>query len=234
MQAPSPRYILTRAAFVIALLVALLFAYGFIKKRQRLAAITAGLQSLTSDSSFFQQFYAEDARKSLVRAIGLIAEANQLGMPPDKAIDRGLGIKPKFFENDAAENEAPVREKIIRNCLRGNYENFLKLGYSADFHTLDAMRRGELPPIPAGPHSGRKPEIANLIQPALSPGMEKVVANLEIRPPAEDGGKATDIGIAAAKQLARDLADAWIIEESVRERILEGLSKPAPLAKPAP
>ncbi len=228
MEAPSPRYILTRAAFIIALLVAVLYGFGFVKKFQRRAAITAELQSITSDSSFFQQFYAEDARKSLVRAVGLIAEASSLGVPPEKAIDRGMGIKPGFFENDAERNEPPVREKIIRRCLRGNYENFLKLGYTADFHTLDEMKKGGLPPIPAGPQSGRKPVLANLIDPAISPGMEKVIANLEIRPPAEDGGKLTDIEISAAKQLARDLADARIIEEPARDKILTGLSKVGP------
>ena len=112
--------------------------------------------------------------------------------------------------------------------LRTNYENFLKLGYKAEFHTLDAMRSGELPPIPAGPQSGRQPEIATLISSTISPGMEKVIANLEIRPPQGDAQKPTDIQIAAAKQLARDLSDARIIEEPVRDRILGGLSKAAP------
>ncbi len=101
MEAPSPRYILTRAAFLIALLVAVLYGYSFVKKKQRQSAIIAELQSITSDSSFFQQFYAEDARKSLVRAIGLIAEANTLGIRRTTAINRGMGIKPQLFENDA-------------------------------------------------------------------------------------------------------------------------------------
>jgi hypothetical protein len=153
MEAPSPRYIITRAAFLIILLIAVLTGYSFIKKKQRQSAITAELQSITSDSSFFKQFYAEDARKSLIRAIGLIAEANTLGLPPDKAISLGMGIKPKFFENDAENDEPPAREKIIRECLRSNYENFLKLGYKPDFHTLDALKKGELPPIPEGPQS---------------------------------------------------------------------------------
>lgn len=225
MEAPSPRYILTRAAFIIAAMVAVLFVWGFIKKKQRQSAITAELQSITSDSSFFQQFYPEAARKSLVRAIGLIAEANTLGLTPDTAIDRGLGIKEKFFENELEEYDIPVREKIIRTSLRSNYENFLKLGFKPDFQTISAMKEGELPAIPSGPQAGRKPEIANLIDPAISPGMEKVIANLEIRPPNPDNHKPTVIEIASAKQLARDLSDARIIEESVRDRILEGLSK---------
>jgi hypothetical protein len=228
MEAPSPRYIITRAIFILAVIVAGLSGWSFFKKKQRQSAITAELQSITSNSSFFQQFYAEEAKKTLVRAIALIAEAKSLGMSPDKTIDLGLGIKPQFFENDAENDEPSAREKIIRDCLRGNYENFIKLGYTADFHTLDAMRKGELPSIPEGPQTGRKPEIANLIKPEISPGMEKVLANLEIRPPQADGQKPTDIQIAAAKQLARDLTSAQIIEEAVGEKIIEALSKAAP------
>lgn len=232
MEAPSPRYILSRAAFLVAALVVVLYGYSFVKKYQRKAAIFTELESITSDSSFFQQFYAEDARKSLARAIGLIAEATTLGVEPNTSIDRSLGIEPKFFENEYEQEDIPAREEIIRSCLRGNYENFLKLGYTADFHTLDSLKTGVFPPIPSGPQSGRKPEIANLIPPALSPGMDKVIANLEIRPPQSEDHKPTDIELAAAKQLARDLASAHIIEEPVRDRILAGLAPPKPAPAP--
>jgi len=229
MEAPSPSYILSRAVFLVTLLVAVVCGYSFVKKKQRQAAITAELESITSDSSFFQQFYADDARKSLVRAIGLIAEANALGIPPDDTITRGMGIKPEFFANDAKHEDPPPRQKIIRTCLRANYENFLKLGYLADFHTLTAMKNGELPPIPAGPQYGQKPVISSLISPEISPGMEKVIANLELRPPQAEPQPPSAIEIAAAKQLANDLSEARLIEEPVRDQILESLSgKPAP------
>lgn len=223
MEAPSPSYILTRAAFFIALMVALLIGFGFVKKRQRRNAIFTELQSITSDSSFFNQFYADDARKSLVRAVGLIAEANTLGSRPTATINRGMGIKPKFFDTDSNKNDDDPRDKIVRICLTTNYQNFLKLGYSPDVQTLTAMKEGKLPSIPSGPHQGAKPVIAHLISPELSPGMEKVIANLEIRPPSEDR-KPTDIEIATAKQLARDLSYAGIIEDSVNQRIYDALT----------
>jgi hypothetical protein len=222
METPSPSYIITRALFLVTVLVAALFAFGQFRKLREQSAIVTGLELLMSDSSFFQQFHADDARKTLVRAVGLIARANEIGLPPDKAINRGLGVKKEFFSTDDRE-DPPVREQIIRNCLRGNYDNFLKLGYTADFHTLESMRRGELPVIPSGPQSGRKPEISHLIDPALSPGMEKVVANLEIRPPREGKAQASDIEIASARQLVRDLANARIIEEAARDRILDAM-----------
>jgi hypothetical protein len=228
METPSPSYVITRALFLIALLVAILYGYGAIKKHQRKNAIYTDLQSITSDSSFFQQFYAEDARKSLCRAIGLIAEAGLLGTDPDETINRGLGIEPKFFDTDADHDEPPAREEIIRACLRNNYDNFLKLGYTADFHTLEALKNGELPPIPSGPHSGSKPVIANLISPEFSPGMDKVIANLEIRPPQDDDHKPTDIELAAARELARKLSYAGIIETPAMDRILKSLETPTP------
>ena len=227
MEAPSPRYIITRAAFLITALFVVLFTISFVKRKQRQSAIIVELKSISSDSSFFQQFYAADAQKSLIRAIALIAEANQLGMAPETAIDRGLGIEPVFFSSDTEPDEPAPREKIIRSTLRSNYENFLKLGYKADFHTLEAMKKGDLPAIPVGPEAGKKPVVASLIDPAISPGIDKVIANLEIRPPQGERSAPSDIEIAAAKQLARDLGDAKIIEEPARDRIIDKLAEPS-------
>lgn len=225
MESPSPRYILTRAVFLIAAIFVVLAGISFVKKKQRQSAIIAELKSISSDSSFFKQFYPEDARKSLIRAVALIAEANQLGIPPEKSIDRGLGIEEVFFNTDTDPYEPTAREKIIRSSLGSNYENFLKLGYKPDFHTLSTMREGKLPVIPDGPLAGKTPMIATLIDPAISPGIDKVIANLEIRPPQTESHAPTDIEIAAAKQLTRDLADAKIIEEPVRDKIIGKLSE---------
>ncbi len=230
MEAPTPRYIITRAIFLICALIAVLYGMSFVKKFQRRSAIIAELKSITSDSSFFQQFYAADAQKSLIRAVALMAEANQLGLSPDQSIDGGLGIERKYFTTDEDRKEPPVRDIIIRNSLRTNYENFRKLGYTPDFHTLQGMKNGELPPIPSGPEAGNRPEIGTIIDPALSPGMERVIANLEIRPVKKDSTK-SDVEVAAAKELARELAEAKIIEEAARDRILEKLSPGSTVGK---
>jgi hypothetical protein len=227
MELPSPRYILTRTIFLIAALFAILSGFNFVKKKQRQTAIIAELKSISSDSSFFKQFYPEDAQKALVRGVALIVEANQLGIPPEKAIDRGLGIEEVFFDSNTDPYEPTAREKIIRSSLGSNYENFLKLGYKADFHTLESMKDGVLPILPVGPMAGKKPVIANLIDPSISPGIDKVIANLEIRPPQLESRIPNDIEIAAAKRLASDLADAKIIEEPARDRIIEKLSSPS-------
>lgn len=226
MEAPSPRYIISRAVFLIAVLVAVLFSFSFYKKKQRQSAIIAELKSLSSDSSFFQQFFAEDAQKSLVRAIALIAEANQLGVPPETAIDRSVGIEAKSFFSEEKREDPTPRSELIRSSLRSNYENFLKLGYTPDFHTLESMKGGSLPPIPSGPGAGKRPVIGTIIDPSLSPGIDKVMANLEIRPPQAESRAPSDVEVSSAKRLASELAEARIIEESVRDRILKSFTKP--------
>lgn len=228
MEAPSPRYILSRAVFLIVTVVVVLAAVSFYKKKQRQAAIIADLKSLASDSSFFRQFNAEDAQKSLVRAVALIAEANALGIPPESSINRAVGIETKDFFSEEKPPQPTTREELIRTSLRANYENFLKLGYNPDFSTLEAMKTGSLPPIPAGPEAGKKPVVGTLISATASPGIEKVMANLEIRPPQPDNHVPSDLEIASAKQLAHSLAEAKLIEEPVRDKIVKGLSKAAP------
>ena len=226
MEAPSPRYILTRATFLIATAFVILYGISFTKKMQRKSAIFTELKSIASDSSYFHQFYAEDAQKTLIRAIALIAEANELGTPPDKSIDRALGIETAYFKATEKPEEPRPREKIIRASLANNYENFRKLGYQPDFQTLSTMKEGTLPPITSGPEAGKKPVIATLISQAASPGIEKVIGNLEIRPPGRENIPPTDLQIAAAKELINDMVEARLIEESVRSRITGSLSGP--------
>ena len=234
MDSTNLRYILTRAIGVILVIVVALYALGYVKKRNKKTALVAELKSLSSDSSFFRQFYAEDAKKSLVKAVGVIAEAKNIGLEPDEAINRGLGIEEKYFLLDEERGAPPVKESLVRSTLRSNYENFRKLGYEADFHTLKMMRDGELPPVRTGPQAGSKAEVGTIIDPSLSPGLDKVMANLEIRPPRDKALPMTDVEIAAAKLLATSLAAAGIIEESAEKRIVESLTPKPPAAELTP
>ncbi|MES2475598.1 MAG: hypothetical protein V4640_07440 [Verrucomicrobiota bacterium] len=223
----SPRYILSRAIFLIAVLVAALYGMRYFKKWQRQNEVTAALTSIASDSSYFHQFYAADAQKSLVRAVGLIAEANSLGIPPETIIARATGTEKKTFVSDDDPDEVPIKTQIVINSLRLNYENFIKLGYKVDYKLLGKISSGELPPIPSGPGVGSQPIVATFIDAAASPGIEKVLANLEIRPPHSGDHVPTDIEIAAAKRLASQLSEAGIIEESVRNKIDKNVSEKA-------
>jgi hypothetical protein len=220
----SIRYIITRAISIIALLVALIYGYGYFKKHQRKSAVIADLQTICGESSYFRQFSFEDAQKTLIRAMGLIAEADSLGMSPDDAIKGGLGQKREWFVNELDPDDTPPAQLIIRSSLRANYDNFIKLGFKTDFNTIKAMKDGQLPLISSGSLGGRKPIIKTLIPAEASPGIEKVLANLELAPPGSEETPLTDIQLAAAKQLARDLYNARLIEDPVRERIIAHLS----------
>ncbi len=219
----TPRYILTRSITALLVIVAALYAISFVKTKQRRDSIVAELKSLSSESSFFRQFSPEDARKALVRAVGLIAEAEKTGITPELAIDRGLGIEVKYFKSDD-DREPTIAEVLIRSTLRANYENFKKLGYEGDFHTLESMGSGELPTVRTGRFAGKKAEVGTIIDPALSPGLDTVLANLEIRPKRDPSTPPTDVETAIARRLATDLFDAGVIEETAKNRILSRLS----------
>lgn len=91
MEAPSPSYIITRALFVIGLIVAVLSGVSFYKKKQRQAAIIADLKSISSDSSFFQQFYAADVElASAKRLASDLADAHVIESTVRDRILKGL------------------------------------------------------------------------------------------------------------------------------------------------
>ena len=76
--------------------------------------------------------------------------------------------------------------------------------------------------------------MGTIIDPSLSPGIDKVMANLEIRPPKAKGLPMSDVEIAAAKQLAASLALAGVIEESAERRISDSLTPKPPAVEIAP
>ncbi len=225
------RLIITRTIFVIVLIVAGLYALSYFKKKGRQDDIVEELKSLSSESSFFGQFTGVEARRTMVRAVGLIAEANNLGLAPEETIERGLGLEKATFEMDSKDDKATERQKLIRKTLRLNYENFRKLGYKADFQTLESMRMGELPTIQDGARAGKKAVVGVVIDERLSPGMDCVLANLEIRPAEEVRGVTTDVEIAAARALVVDLATANVIDRVAEQRILKDLEARANRAK---
>lgn len=224
MQTPAISTIISRAITIIVLFIAVIYGLSFYKKVQRKSAIIKELRELSSDNSFFRQFYAEDAAKTLVRSVGLILEAKSMGMAPDVVVDKGLNREKSILDGEAKEF-LPASD-LIRATLLNNYDNAVKLGYTADYRTLADMKTGALPTIPAGPNRGSTAEITPIIDPQISPGLEKVVANLAIRPPGYSKQPKSDVDLAAAKRLAGDLQNAGIIEQSVAERILKTLSPP--------
>ena len=74
----------------------------------------------------------------------------------------------------------------------------------------------------------RIPVILPLIDPTLSPGLDKILPNIELQPPNRSGRKRelTDIEIAAANRLAKDLKSAGVIEATVADQIIDHYKPP--------
>ena len=70
--------------------------------------------------------------------------------------------------------------------------------------------------------------IACVIDPAISPGIEKIVPNFELRPAGAKAEKPTDVEIAAARNLAADLYSARIIDYEAEKRISAHFRPPEP------
>lgn len=217
------RYVFYRLVTIALLAAAAYYLVGFAKRKHQQAGIVSELKSLTSDSSFFNQFSAGEAGRSLVRAVGLIAEANNAGMEPEQAIEHSLGIKKKYFAMDDDKDGPNARQLLIIKSLRANYENFRKFGYQGDPATLRSMRKGILPPVEEGLRSGTRAQINYIISPSLSPGLEKVLANLQIQPARTESRVLTDTESAAAKALVVDLRNAEVIESVAERRIISAL-----------
>ena len=194
--------------------------------RQRYLAPVSGRW----DSVDYHQFYAADANRTLLRAMHLIHQAEQRGQDPSEFLNKVLGVPgDSWFERSENVRSLPSRtESLADETLRANYEHCRKLGLLDNADALDDLADGELPVICTGPATGQRVVISTVIDPELSPGIEKVLANLEITPPKEPSLNLGDVEIAAARRLARDLQNAGVIEQQALKRILARYDQLAP------
>ena len=123
----------------------------------------------------------------------------------------------------------------MRQTLLHNYENCRKLGLFTRRDAAAVLRTGELPAIEQGPATGQQPVIARILDPSFAPGLDKVVANLEIRPPDEPPAADGIPRDAAARKLARSLAEEGVIDTDAVRRIEAALKgEPAKPQEPPP
>lgn len=212
-----------RLLFVgIALLVGGMFAMKQYRIHQEKGELVSLVRELSSEASFYRQFDREGAEGVLLKAVAAVEDARELGLPLDQLLDRVYERKPSDNHDYRSNDHYPIDEQLVRRTLDHAYRAANDLGLLESRH-LKELRDGYMP----RPDGGR-PVILPLIDPEVSPGLEKVVANLEIRPPGsdEEGRELDAVEIAAARELARDLADADVIEDSVAERILEHYKTP--------
>lgn len=215
------RYLLITAIGVILAVMCL----KWWSKHSTGKAIVAELRSLANPTSSFEQFYAEDANKTLYRTMAQLQLAEErLGKGPREMLDQVFHGKGEgaLFPTDGTGDPRYVdpREDLIRTGLLRNYQNCKSLGIFDELDNLEKLAGGDTPLILKGRTKGRKAFLAHIISPEVSPGIEKIVPNLKISPPTTEAIRPTEFEIKAAKELAEALSNAELIERSARDRII--------------
>ncbi len=235
--------LLRYALLTLVALILLVFGMKWWGKQRTEKEIIAELRTLTSQSSSFEQFNAGDTRKTLFKTLYQLHLAeDKLGMAPDEALDKVFKVRKKggFMggtDPDRYEYSNPG-EKLVRNSLVSNYEKSNRLGIFTDSTGLEALKKGEPAQIQTGEFLSRWIEITFIIDPKVSPGIEKIVPNLVVGPPAKKETKSppTAFDIARAKQLASALNNANQLEREALYRIVKHYDEIAktPESAPAP
>lgn len=182
------------------------------------------LRELTSEASFYRQFDRAGAERVLLRAVAAVEDARQRGLPADELFDRVYDRKDTGRYDYRSTDNYPVDEQLVRRTLDHAWRAADELGLLRS-RSLKELRDGTMPSAEGG-----RPVVLPLIDPKTFPGLEKIVPNLEIHPAAAGGAERVldSVETAAARELARDLASARVIEDSVSQRILEHYRTPAP------
>ncbi len=213
----DPRVATILKLAVFGILAIILFSLGskHYRKFNRKAALVEEMRTLVSEASFYRSLTEADARAVMLRGIAKIDEAKSLDMEPGDYLDR---VFKREKDKDAAGDEFedyPAREKLARETFLRAHQHAVALKLLEEPEFRGELAEGKLPDV------SPKPSIAYLIDPAISPGLEKVVPNLELQPAGAKEEAPTDLEIAAARNLAADLYSAQIIDRETEKRISE-------------
>ncbi|MBK1853499.1 hypothetical protein JO972_00855 [Verrucomicrobiaceae bacterium 5K15] len=221
---PVSEYI-KQGIFIIAVIAIALFGIKSCRKFQKKRQIVVELSTHASESAAYEQFYQDNARENLFRAMLTIHQGVELGMTPAELIDQVLNKdEGEMFSTETPDNLS-TREELIREALLSNYDNCRKLGIFDNALNLDALKDGEFPTIGSGPSEGDEVIIDYIIPSYLLPGAEKMLPNLSIAPPLpadyDSSQNLSAFAIARSKQLAKQLAEARLIEKEVYKKVLD-------------
>ena len=214
--------------FAIVGLVVLVFGMKFWGKQKTEKKIVRELRTLVNPTSSFEQMYAADAEKALLRAMAELNRAEvKLEMEPATVLEQvfhGKGDGALFPIEGAGRDYTPdARETIIKEGLLRNYQHCRTLGLFEDSDAKKLLENGERPRIAKGPAKGSPVHLGFIIDPEVSGGMEKLIPNMVISPPpdARDDGVPNDLEIKQAKSLTSLLTRANLLERAAQDRILK-------------
>ena len=231
------RYLFMAAVTIVILIVGMKL-WGR-QKTDRL--IVHELRVLANETSSFEQIYSQDAQAALYKSMFFLHLADsKLNKDPGEVIQKvfhGKGDGALFPTPEVGHTYTDPRETLIREGLLRNYQHCLSLGIFEETDGLNALKEGKTPRIFSGPAVGSLVVIRNIINSDISPGIEKLIPNMVISPPAlegEEDGKPTDLEITQAKTLASLLSHARLIERDALDRIVEYYDRASAPPEPDP
>ena len=151
--------IIRYAVLTIVFLIVLIFGMKWWGKQRTEKEIVSELRVLTSPSSSFEQFNAEDTRKTLFMSLYQLHRAeSELGLAPDETLDKVYNVKKGGFFSTDDSNDSYYRnysQELVRESLMRNYEMSNRLGLFDDSIALDALQKGESAQIQKGDSKGK-------------------------------------------------------------------------------
>lgn len=231
------RYLFMAAVTIVILIVGMKL-WGR-QKTDRL--IVRELRVLASETSSFEQITPEDAQAALFKSMFFLHLADsKLKKEPGEVLQKvfhGKGDGALFPSPEVGQTYTDPRETLIREGLLRNYQHCRTLGIFKETDGLNALEEGKIPKIVSGSSAGSPVVIRHIIHKDVSPGIEKLIPNMVISPPAlegEEDGIPTDLEITQAKTLASLLSGARLIERKAQDRIVEHYDRAGAPPEPAP
>lgn len=212
---PRVAAILKWTVYGLLAFVTFIYISRYQKRESRKDAIVAEMRTLVSEASFYRALTEKDARTTFLRSIALMDDAKKLGVEPTALFDTVFGTKKEDPGAGVEFDNYPSREKLARESLMRAYLHAEQLGMLAGPQEVAALRKGDLPETPT------RTAIICVIDPSISPGIEKVVPNFELRPLDNKSAAPNDTDIAAARNLATDLSSSMIIDRETETKINE-------------
>jgi hypothetical protein len=231
------RYLFMAAVALVILIVGMKL-WGR-QKTDRL--VVRELRVLASETSSFEQITPEDAQAALFKSMFFLHLADsKLKKEPGEVLQKvfhGKGNGALFPTLEMGQTYTDPRETLIREGLLRNYQHCRTLGIFEESDGLNALEEGKIPKIFNGPATGSLVVIRHIINKEVSPGIEKLIPNMVISPPAQEGeedGMPTDLEITQAKSLTSLLSGARLIEREAQDRIVEHYERASAPPEPEP
>jgi hypothetical protein len=226
-----------RHVFTLAVILTLgIIGYKFYKKTEARKHEVVAMRGEITDTNFYHGLRDSDAKATLLRCIGHLQRAHQLGIEPGELFDSVFDRKKSSDLIDEHADGYPTAQKLVQATITTAWQHAGQLHMFDEPDALNALLSGEMPVMnPA-------PVIDFIIDPALSPGIERVVPNLQLLLESKKPGAIpTDIEVNATRQLVFDLTDAGVIDHNAQKRIIDDYEAarskrgtPPPVAVPAP